>query len=203
MRKSLVITLLVLVLSTSCLKADAEADCGCHCHCSLSQQEAYVIPQEDKSCVCLCCTPPPASAKPVSPPQNNPQPPPSVAKPHPPAEPKPQPSPSVAKPNSPSEEPSTPAKPSPSSPKYPNPWDYCQVPKWAPYIVKYRTQCWCSLEKFRGCFTEIWGAALNDYMNVGKQCCEAFKEVDENCHRQMYGRNRWFAYKLRQHCSQF
>lgn len=115
---------------------------------------------------------------------------------NPPSESKPQP-------NPPSEGSPTPAKPSSSWPKYPNPWDYCKVPKWAPYIVKYRAQCWCSLEKFRGCFTEIWAAAFNDFKNVGKQCCEAFKGVDENCHRLMFGRNRWVAYKLRQHCSQF
>ncbi|TYI83611.1 hypothetical protein E1A91_D05G304900v1 [Gossypium mustelinum] len=180
------VTLLVLVLWTSCLKA--VLGCGCSCHCSMSQsssfnsaaqQQAYVISQQDNSCTCLC-----------------------FAKPNPPSEPKPQP---------PSEEPPTPAKPSPSSPKppekqqpnCPNPSDYCQVPEWAPYIVKYRTRCWCALENFRGCFREIWGAAFNNYMNVGKQCCEAFEEVDGNCHRLMFGRNRWFVYKLRQHCSQF
>ncbi|KAB2083827.1 hypothetical protein E1A91_A05G302100v1 [Gossypium mustelinum] len=180
------VTLLVLVLWTSCLKA--VLGCGCSCHCSMSQsssfnspaqQQAYVISQQDNCCTCLC-----------------------LPKPNPPSKPKPQP---------PSEEPPTPTKPSPSSPKppekqqpnCPNPSDYCQVPEWAPYIVKYRTQCWCALENFRGCFREIWGAAFNNYMNVGKQCCEAFEEMDGNCHRLMFGRNKWFVYKLRQHCSQF
>ncbi|XP_040967868.1 protein TsetseEP-like [Gossypium hirsutum] len=176
---------------------------------------------------------PPTVAKPNPPSEPKPQPPPvpkpnppsepkpqplTVTKPNPPSEPKPQPSPvpkpnppSKPKPQPPSEEPPTPTKPSPSSPKppekqqpnCPNPSDYCQVPEWAPYIVKYSTQCWCALENFRGCFREIWGAAFNNYMNVGKQCCEAFEEMDGNCHRLMFGRNKWFVYKLRQHCSQF